>query len=250
MMTPYSQLSIPQLTPLWYNTQRINTVVDYFEDIMEYVGRYFGNWLVIADAGRDAKSNKLFLAQCKCKKIATHKLKTLMSGDTTQCQKCCTRSRSNFIDISGQTFGKWTVLKISENKYKNLHYQCKCECGNEKDINGYRLRNGMTNSCRKCRFDVKTHGMSYSSTYKIWRDMLSRCENQNLKSFKHYGGRGISVCDHWAKFENFLQDMGIRPTGLQIDRIDNDGNYEPKNCRWVTPKVNRNNQRPAKKKDK
>jgi hypothetical protein len=155
--------------------------------------------------------------------------------------------RPNFKDITGQKFGKWLVIKTSEKKYKSLHYECKCECGNLRNIDGYRLRKNKAISCRQCQ--NKTHGLSYTSTYKVWRDMKNRCNRPQMKCYKDYGGRGIIVCERWLKFESFLQDMGEKPDGLQIDRIDNNGNYEPSNCRWVTPKINVGNRRCSKIKE-
>lgn len=90
--------------------------------------------------------------------------------------------------------------------------------------------------------------MTYTSTHNIWRGILRRCTNKNFSHYKYYGGRGITICDRWLKFENFLQDMGEHVKGLQIDRINNDGNYEPGNCRWVTPKENNANREIIKKK--
>lgn len=240
----------PQFAPLCYTLNWISSSIGMIGDMVEFIGKYFGKWLVVEDAGRDSRSNKIVWAECKCKKISLHRLKTLTSGDTTQCKSCAVKDRHNFVHlVSGLSFGKWIVLRLSEKKYKNTHYLCRCECGNEKDISSYNLRNGLSTACRKCRPNMKSHGMSYSSTYKIWRDMKNRCTRPKLKCYKNYGARGISVCDRWFKFENFLEDMGVRPDGLQIDRTDNDGNYEPKNCRWVTPTVNRNNQRNSKKKE-
>lgn len=82
------------------------------------------------------------------------------------------------------------------------------------------------------------HGMAGSITYKIWAGILSRCYNPKVRIYKYYGGRGITVCDRWKDFQKFYEDMGCRPNGMQIDRIDNDKGYSPDNCRWVTPKEN------------
>jgi len=93
----------------------------------------------------------------------------------------------------------------------------------------------------------QTHGMSSSPEYRAWRTMISRCKNPNASAYKNYGGRGISVCQRWVEsFENFLSDMGRRPSGLSIDRINNDGNYEPGNCRWATRTEQARNSRMAK----
>jgi hypothetical protein len=88
-----------------------------------------------------------------------------------------------------------------------------------------------------------THGMARTPTHTSWKNMRSRCDNPKDKDFPRYGGRGITYCDRWKYFANFLDDMGIKPDSLQIDRIDNNGNYEPGNCRWVDGKVNCNNRR-------
>ena len=93
------------------------------------------------------------------------------------------------------------------------------------------------------------HGMCYTSTYKSWTMMKQRCLNINFPRFKEHGGRGITVCERWLKFENFLEDMGERPDGMSIDRIDNDGHYEPINCKWSTPKEQANNTKTTKLND-
>lgn len=92
------------------------------------------------------------------------------------------------------------------------------------------------------RGGMVTHGMTNTPIYKTWKRMKDRCSNPNNKNYKYYGGRGIKVCDRWVNsFENFYEDMGDKPKGLVIDRINNDGNYEPNNCRWVTITENNRN---------
>lgn len=110
------------------------------------------------------------------------------------------------------------------------------------------MKSGKTKSCGCLRYDTKptlTHGHSpkgnLSPTYKSWAGMIQRCGNPNDKSHKYYGGKGITVCDQWKSFDVFLRDMGERPSGLEIDRIKSDGNYEPGNCRWVTEQIQTEN---------
>lgn len=117
-----------------------------------------------------------------------------------------------------------------------------------KYLETFRLAKKRSPLCKKCKIGLnrKTHGMSLTSMYRIWQGMKQRCFETTSVSYKHYGGRGITICDHWMKFENFLEDMGERPPGLSIDRINNNGNYEPGNCRWATQSQQMRNTRRSK----
>lgn len=153
------------------------------------------------------------------------------------------------INIAGQRFGRLFVLEFAGTSKRRLAlWKCQCECGNVIVTAGKLLRSGESASCgclRKERSSAaarvaKTiHGHTSggnSRTYRIWANMVSRCTNPRFDSFRHYGARGISVCESWKTFSNFLEDMGPAPEGLTLDRIDGNGNYQASNCRWVTSK--------------
>lgn len=125
-------------------------------------------------------------------------------------------------------------------------WSCQCVCGTWKSVAIGNLSSGSTVSCG-CRkievLDKTTHGVSHMVEYGIWSKMLGRCQNKHLENYKHYGGRGISVCERWLLFSNFMADMGSRPTGTTLGRKDNDGDYEPTNCAWETSEEQSNNKR-------
>lgn len=143
-----------------------------------------------------------------------------------------------------------TIIEINPNDDKNMMVRVRCDCGTEKIIKLASLRlDTKSCGCKKSDLLLKVHrkhghasGDKYSSTYQRWQGMKQRCLNQNSLEFHRYGDRGIKICDRWLhSFENFLADMGNAPDGAYIDRINNDGNYEPSNCRWVSSKESASN---------
>jgi hypothetical protein len=169
------------------------------------------------------------------------------------------RAHGNLINLAGRRFGRWFVVELHPKRVRYgesvfAFWCCRCDCGVERAVFGHSLRNGQSTSCgcsrQKPHFTKHGHCVNGIRTraYRCWRHMMERCYNPNHVSYPYYGARGISVCERWHEFVNFLADMGEPAEGQSIDRVDVNGNYEPSNCRWATASEQRRNQRPPKRK--
>lgn len=163
---------------------------------------------------------------------------------------------NRFKNLLGQRFGRVIVIREEEPAVRGgrrrIMWLCQCDCGRSKIIEGSLLCTGATRSCGCVRREqalmnggfAKKHGMAFSAEYRSWQSAKQRCLNLANQKYPDYGGRGIRICDRWRdSFKAFLEDMGERPDGRTLDRIDNDGNYEPGNCRWATTKQQGYNRR-------
>lgn len=207
------------------------------------IGKIFG-FLTVVKTLRFEKRSTIVLCLCKCGSYHEVRWANIRNGNSTSCG--CSRRE----DLTGKTFGYWTVLGLSEAKLgERVHFYCRCICGVERDVDADNLRSGISKSCscRKIENLIKRrrkHGLSSTKEYIMWSDMIRRCHNPSCKSYTNYGGRGIIVCEEWRNsFEKFYEDMGVCQKGFEIDRIDNNGNYCRENCRYVVRKHNLRNRR-------
>jgi hypothetical protein len=153
--------------------------------------------------------------------------------------------------LAGERFCRLSVIDRAPSDRKgNAAWHCVCDCGAKRTVLAQSLKSGATQSCgclsKEILSSMATHGRSKDRDYKAWHGMVQRCTNPSHHKWPRYGGRGISICAEWMSFKGFIAGMGERPKGLTIDRINNDGNYEPENCRWATQKTqgsNRGNNR-------
>lgn len=204
------------------------------------VGERYGRQTVIADAGM-TRSGRRVRCRCECGKESVRYLSGLKSGTEASCR--CSRSARRV--EPGERFGRWLVVRDDkDDEYESASFQrvwCRCDCGTERSVIAESLSRGRSTSCGCYHREVaglhsKRHGQNNSGMYHVWWSMHRRCYDPKHKAFKQYGGKGVRVCERWHDISNFVADMGSRPAGTTIDRLDASKDYEPGNCRWATGK--------------
>lgn len=209
---------------------------------IDLTGQKFGKLTVMEIAPNPDKNGRKWKCRCDCGNEIVANAGDLKKGHTKSCG--CLRKERNAEDLTGKRFCKLMVEKRIENKGKNTMWLCVCDCGNTVEVNSQNLKSGNTQSCGCLHSEMITesnykHGLSRDRIYSVWSNMKQRCFNPKVLEYSAYGGRGITVCEEWRNdFKAFYDYVSKLPhfgeEGRSIDRINNNGNYEPGNVRWAT----------------
>jgi len=204
-------------------------------------GQRFGKLTALNEAGRDKSGNILWRCVCDCGNEITVRGSHLRVGTP----KSCGCMNGKVRDLTGRIFGRLAVISRKENsKWGQARWKCRCTCGNTTIVSSKDLVSWHTRSCGcQSRETKKTHGQTGTREYLSWINMHQRCRNPHHPSYQNYGARGIKVCTRWNDFGKFWKDMGACPEGLSLDRRENEGHYEPGNCRWASRRVQAKNTR-------
>ena len=196
------------------------------------VGEKYGLLCVVSILPSDAKGNRIVRCMCDCGNSKDVRVSCLKRGNVKSCG-CLTKEQN---EIAGQRFGELTVLeRIPHSIAPKSQYKCMCSCGNFCSVAKSDLLRENRKSCGCLPPANKRHGLWNTPEYKIWGGMLSRCQNVNNSAYKNYGSRGIQVAQQWSDFAVFIADVGMRKNSKDtLERIYNEGNYEPGNVRWAS----------------
>lgn len=222
------------------------------------VGTFVGDLEILSrEFKKEAKYTYYVTCRCSCGTVFDVIKSSITNKDESKRTKSCgclqrkVASKLKTAIHVGAKYNKLTIIEDLGIRDRRRMVNCICDCGNEKVFRFDLLERGTTKSCG-CYYDETRytsnfrHGNCDHELYKIWASMRDRCNNPNSSSYAEYGGRGINVCERWDDFSLFLEDMGSRPEGLSLDRIDPDKGYEPSNCRWANSSVQVHNQRKRK----
>lgn len=220
--------------------------------VLDITNHKYGKLTVIKRHGRNTSNKITWLCKCDCGNETIVAGNSLRTGYTESCG--CLKGRS-LEYLTGMTFNRWKVKeRIEDANDQNTKWKCVCECGNESIVASGALKSGMSKSCGCYKNEqtsqrnraMATHGKTNTRLYRIWNNMKDRCLNSNSKDFVNYGGRGIRIHEDWINDFQVFYDWAMNngySYELSIDRMDNNGHYEPSNCRWTTMEEQQNNTR-------